>query len=476
MDSAAKPSAYGSNEAMTVRHKILLLTVVPTLLCLLLIGFLVQHQTRSLFEQQSVVFHQTLQVIRKAELKNYIQLARSSIVHVYDNTELSDTQKHAQAKEILTNLAYSNDGYFYAYAEDGTNLVHPTQPYRIGKNWLTLTDSEGKKIIQELITEAKKGGGYTEYLWEQPSSGEIEKKLGYSEMLSDWNWMFGTGIYMDDIEKQVNEIDTVFDKQIRATSFIIISISAAAVAAVFGFGQLFQLNERRQTDTKLQQLNKRVINSQDDERRRVSRELHDGISQRLVAIKYSLEEAYSRLASTPSDSQHLIKECENHIDDTITEIRRISHDLHPSVLDDLGLMAAVQGLSEQFEKRTGIMVQLEKMPFRNLLPTDAKTALYRIVQEALNNIEKHANATKVSIQFEFKKGWFKLSINDNGRGFDTSQSDKGDSGLGLRNMSERMGYYKGTFDIQSSPTGTNVTAAIPQSTISIENQAKSIRS
>lgn len=460
---------------MTVRHKILLLTLVPTLLCLLLIGFLVQHQTRSLFEQQSVVFHQTLKAIREAELKNYIQLARSSIAHIYENPQLTKTEKHTQAKEILTNLAYSSDGYFYAYAEDGTNLVHPKQPYRIGKNWLSLTDSEGKQIIQELIAKAQNGGGYTEYLWEQPSSGEIEKKLGYSEMLSDWDWMFGTGLYMDDIEKQVNEINVVFDKQIRATSFIIILISAAAVAAVFGFGQLFQLNERRQTDSKLQQLNKRVINSQDDERRRVSRELHDGISQRLVAIKYSLEEAYSRISESPSNSHQLIRNCENHIDDTIAEIRRISHDLHPSVLDDLGLMAAVQGLAEQFEQRTGISVHLEKMPFRNLLPTDAKTALYRIVQEALTNIEKHAMATKVSIQFEFKKGWFRLSINDNGRGFDTSTSDKGDSGLGLRNMSERMGYYKGTFEIMSSPTGTNVTAAIPQSTISIENQAKSIQ-
>lgn len=461
---------------MSVRHKILLLTVVPTLLCLLLIGFLVQYQTRNLFEQQSVVFHQTLQVIRKAELKNYIQLARSSVAHIYNDPILSNVDKKQQAKQILTNLAYANDGYFYAYATDGVNLVHPKQPYRIGKNWLNLTDSEGKEIIRELISEAQSGGGYTEYLWEQPSSGVIGKKLGYSEMLEDWGWMLGTGIYMDDIEKQVNEINTVFDQQIRSTSFIIILVSAAAVAAVFSFGQFFQLNERRQTDSKLQLLNKRVVSSQDDERRRVSRELHDGISQRLVAIKYALEEAYNQAATTPKESQQSIKECETHIDDTITEIRRISHDLHPSVLDDLGLMAAVQGLSEQFEKRTSILVDLKKMPFRNLLPTDAKTALYRIVQEALTNIEKHANASTVSIHFELSNGWFKLAIVDNGRGFNTSLSDQGESGLGLQNMSERIGYYNGVFDISSSSKGTRVSASIPQSTLSIKNQSKNVDS
>ena len=112
------------------------------------------------------------------------------------------------------------------------------------------------------------------------------------------------------------------------------------------------------------------------------------------------------------------------------------------------------------------------MPFRNLLPTDAKTALYRIVQEALTNIEKHANATTVSIQFELKSGWFKLAIVDNGCGFNTTLSDQGEAGFGLRNMSERIGYFNGVFDISSSSIGTCVSAGIPQSTLSIKNQTK----
>jgi len=153
----------------------------------------------------------------------------------------------------------------------------------------------------------------------------------------------------------------------------------------------------------------------------------------------------------------------------ISEIRRISHDLHPSILDDLGLMAAVQALVGQFSARTGISVSLTKMPFRNLLPTDAKTALYRIVQEALSNIEKHAQATTVSILFELKDEWFRLEIKDNGNGFDTSLSGRGEAGLGLRNMSERMGYYKGVFGIKSSSAGTVLPAGIPKNTMSMKN-------
>lgn len=460
---------------MKARYKILLLTLLPTMLSLLLAGILVDYQTRTLFEKQSKVFHQTFLDIRKNELINYTQLARTALTHIYNDQTISSEKQYENAKIILTNLTYSNDGYFYVYTKDGVNLVHPKQPYRIGDVWWDLEDSEGKPIIQELIKQAESGGGYTEYLWEQPSSGEIGKKLGYSEMLEDWGWMFGTGIYIDDIEKQVSQIDRVFDRQIRNTSFTIIIIAAAAVAAVFSFGQFFQITERKQTDDKLRQLNKRVINTQDEERRRVSRELHDSISQRLVAVKYSLEEANESITSEPENSRNLINVSESLIDGTLTEVRRISHDLHPSILDDLGLMTAVQALVDQFRKRTDISVVLKKTPFRNLLPINAKTALYRIAQEALSNIEKHANASTVAIQFEIRDEWFSLTIVDNGEGFDTTFPEGSEAGLGLRSMAERIGYFKGEFDIESSPEGTSLSARIPRSTLSILNQYSGTR-
>jgi len=461
---------------MSDRHKILLFTLVPTLLSLLLVSVFVLYQSRSLFEEQSRFFNQTILDIRKNELVNYSQLARSAIAHVYDDTATNIEDKHAQAKTILNNLEYSNDGYFYVYTDQGDSVVHPKQPYRLGENWWDLTDSEGKPIIQELISQAKAGGGYTEYLWEQPSSGAVGKKLGYSEMINDWDWMFGTGIYIDDIEKQITTIDEVFNNQIRSTSLIIMSIAAFAVASVFGIGQFFQFFERKHTDHKLQLLSKRVINTQDEERRRVSRELHDSISQRLVAIKYSLEVAYDCESNTPTENKNSMRACELHIDETLAEVRRISHDLHPSILDDLGLMSAVQALVDQFSDRTDIEVTLNKTPFRNLLPTDAKTALYRIVQEALTNIERHSQATAVSIGFEIKDKWYLLNIFDNGVGFDTDLPNRGEAGLGLRNMSERMSYYNGIFKIKSSSQGTYLSAGIPKNTLSIKNQYANLQS
>lgn len=457
---------------MKSKHRILILTILPMLFGMLMVAILVNYQARQLSAQQSLVFHDALLDVRKAELVSYTKLARSAISDVYVGGSNTDEKKRERVKRILTTLAYSDDGYFYAYEIDGDNVVHPKQPYRIGKNWWNLSDEEGQLIIQNLITQAQQGGGYTEYLWEQPSLGIVGKKLGYAEMLEDLGWMFGTGIYIDDIDKKVAEIDSIFDRQIRSTSLAIIGIASLAVAIVFGSGLILRLKERNLATSRLQLLTKRIMDTQDEERRRVSRELHDGISQQLVAIKYSLEEASHKVGSKQNDIQSLLSTSERHVDETLHEVRRISHDLHPSILDDLGLMAAVDALVEQFRMRTGIAVKFIKVPFRNLLPTDAKTALFRVTQEALSNIERHSVASSVGITFELNKRWFELKIQDNGIGFENGDKNNTDIefGLGLRNMAERMSYFGGRFNIRSSSKGTILTASIPRRVIGIQHK------
>ncbi len=457
---------------MSLRQKIVLMTVVPMLLGMLIVSLLVNSQIRQLSEQQSDVFHDALLNVYQEELVKVTQLAQSSLTPLLTNSNLTEEQKREEAKAILTKLAYADDGYFFVYGVDGENLVHPKQPFRVGKNWWDLADSEGQLIIQDLIEQAESGGGYTNYLWEQPSSGEITKKLGYAEMIADWDWIVGTGVYIDDIDRQLQALNALFENQIKETSLSVMAIAAAAVVAVVLCGLAVQINELRSADQKLVMLTKRIMTTQDEERRRVSRELHDGISQRLVAIKYSLEEARLSHDSDQHDAapDSLIRSSEAQLDDTLMEVRRMSRDLHPSILDDLGLMVAVESLVEQFSRRTGIEVSLTKVPFRNLLNTSAKTALYRVTQEALSNIERHSKADKVHVAFEIKKDGFHLTIQDDGIGFDKNgkQHTKPDEfGLGLRNMSERINYFKGKFDIVSTAAGTTVLASIPRTSLSL---------
>ncbi len=459
---------------MSLRQKIVLLTVIPMLVGMLVLALLINSQTRQLSSELSGVFNNALLDVNQEELRKVTKMARSSLTPLIDNTDLSEREKKEEAKRVISNLAYANDGYFFVYNVDGENIVHPKQPYRIGKNWLALTDSEGKPIIQELISQARLGGGFTEYLWEQPSTGLITRKLGYSELIPEWDWVVGTGVYIDDIDLQLANIDQVFNEQIQSTTLGVLGIALAVVVAVVLCGLALQINELKSADTKLLSLTKRVMNTQDEERRRVSRELHDGISQRLVAVKYSLEEARLAVESSQTQSAQLIRAGEENIDETLSEVRRMARDLHPSILDDLGLMVAIESLVEQFEHRTGIDVTLNRVPFRNLLETAAKTALYRVTQEALSNIERHSLASKVSISFEIQKEWFQLTIADNGKGFEKnalSRKQPADYGLGLRNMAERMGYFKGRFEIESSVSGTIIHAAIPRSSLSLPSMA-----
>jgi len=413
---------------MESNRKVFLFAVLPMLLAMLITILLVNVQTRKLSDRQAYEFKQSLLDIRKNELVNYTNLAFSAIDHLYGSPDIDQGFAKERVKEILTNLEYSEDGYFYAYTDEGTNVVHPKQSYRIGENYWDLKDTNGKPVIQELIRNAQNGGGYTQYNWDKPSVGITAEKLGYSRLLDNWNWMIGTGMYTDDLDKQVVIMKAAMDKHIKNTSFVILSIALISAGLIFISNLFLQFNERKVADNKLKALTKRVMNTQDEERRRVSRELHDGISQSLVAIKYYLEEAGSLFEQKDSDHARLVDKSNHYLGETMQEVRRISRDLHPSILDD-------------------------------------KTALYRVTQEALTNIERHANATAVDIRFSMKPDWFEVQIKDNGVGFNVDDkrfNKQTNVGIGLRNMTERLSYFKGRFDIHSSKNGTTLIAAIPK--------------
>ena len=149
------------------------------------------------------------------------------------------------------------------------------------------------------------------------------------------------------------------------------------------------------------------------------------------------------------------------MDAAIAEVRRISLFLRPTVLDDVGLAAALRTLANDFERDTHIKTTVDAMPMGDLLHDDAKTAMYRIVQEAQTNITKYANASKVSIHITKSRRAVHLNITDDGIGFDAKKGTKG-QGLGLRNMRERIDSFGGEMKIVSKPlTGTQIKVSMP---------------
>jgi two-component system NarL family sensor kinase len=448
---------------MNLSQKIQLLSILPLMIAMLVVALVTESQFEKLSTQTTNSFRESITNSRKQELKNYISLALSSIDHIYKNNNQDNDAAKELVINILTNLEYGADGYFFVYKNNGDNVVHPRQSFRIGENWWDLQDQNGQFIIRDLIQNAKDKTGFVEYVWEKPSSQEVVKKLAYSVMLERWQWMIGTGIYIDDIDRDVIAMQAEVDKKIQSSSYVILLIALAAFVVVFVSGIFLQFSERRLADSKLQELTKRILNVQDEERRRVSRELHDGISQLIASAKFSLETAAIKIKNN-KDPDDDIDVAQKRIGQTLQDLRRISRDLHPAVLDDHGLATALQSLAKSFSERTGIETVFNDILVRNLLPLDAKTSLYRVAQEALTNIERHAVAALVEISLSVDSSWIILVIQDNGKGFNVDFFSRGRTaeGIGLRNMQERIAYHKGVFAITSNKKGTRLVAKVPK--------------
>lgn len=451
---------------LTLRQQILALATIPLILAILAITGLVTSQSRELAQQGIIAFESNLLEAKRAELRNYTNLALSSIDHIYHNATPSDLDAQAEVTEILAELSYGEDGYFFVYDFAGNSIVHPRQPYRVGKNWIGLKDPDGNFVIRDLITIAQNGGGFYPYKWEKPSSSEVGDKLSYAVALGKWQWMIGTGVYIDDVVAQTAAANADLKMSIDETFLLVATIMVPAVLAVFLTGIFLTFRERRLADGKLKELTQRIIDTQEEERARIARELHDGISQNMVGVRYVLDLAQSKARSGADDTLETIERGAEGLTSVIQEVRRISHDLRPGILDDLGLSAALEGLTNNFTERTGLEVTLQTVMFKNLLPPEAKTALYRVAQEALANIERHAEATSVRLILSSSRAGLQLRITDDGHGMEADSTKKrelGVGGLGLRNMQERMAHFGGKLDVTTSPTGTQLTATLPKS-------------
>jgi two-component system NarL family sensor kinase len=449
---------------MKLRHKVFFLAVTPLLIALCVIALVVRHQTVRLGQQQRASIEAAYQSSKDAELKHYVDLAVHSIAHLYQSGKNDAATKEA-ARKILAQLDYGDDGYFFVYDRQGNTIMHPRQPELLGQNLWNWKNADGSATIQRLIARADSGGGFERYLWKKPSSNTIAPKLGYVVGLPNWGWIVGTGIYLDDVDAALAKIDAQVSGHIRQTMLLIAAIAICSVLAIACCGLALNVSEHRVADAKLKRLAQRVVRSQEEERARLSRDLHDGISQSLVSIKLQTEAAVIRLAGTP-DQVSIARaafECTAaQLTEVLGEVRRISHDLRPAILDDLGLASALQHLCSEWSAHAGLDIGFDNSGGTGALSAVADTVLFRVAQEALTNIKRHAHATYVALRLSDADG-VTLEIRDNGIGFDTGRIDKHPQrGIGLRNMAERLEAIGGRFDISSSPQGTVVRANIPK--------------
>jgi signal transduction histidine kinase len=203
---------------------------------------------------------------------------------------------------------------------------------------------------------------------------------------------------------------------------------------------------------------RRIVDAQEIERRRLARELHDETGQALSSILLGLKSLEEQVGSDAA--RQAVSDVRELVVSTLHDVRRLAVELRPKVLDDFGLVAAVERLTETFGAQTGIGVRFESGLPAGRLPADVETALYRIVQESLTNIVKHSHARNISIVLVRKPGAVAAVIEDDGQGFDFDSVR--DGGYGLIGMRERVGLLDGRLQIESSEGGgTTLVAEVP---------------
>jgi signal transduction histidine kinase len=214
----------------------------------------------------------------------------------------------------------------------------------------------------------------------------------------------------------------------------------------------------------LRELSLHLLRTQDEERRRIGRELHDSLGQYLAMLKVSLDSLPSVL--NENGAEHEIEKCVRLADDSLKELRTISYLLYPPMLEEVGLKAAVPCYAEGFAKRSKIQTTLDIDQCFGRLPPETELALFRVLQESLTNVHRHSGSSSAAIRLSLRRKEATLQVQDQGRGIPPEilqSAGQGWMGLGvgLRGMRERLRQLGGELEVSSNAQGTTVTAIVP---------------
>jgi signal transduction histidine kinase len=219
------------------------------------------------------------------------------------------------------------------------------------------------------------------------------------------------------------------------------------------------------SEQELREFSKRLSQSQDDERRRIARELHDSTGQKLSVLAMNLALAQNQIGPSEVAFHKMLSDCSSLTRDISEEVRTLSYMMHPPLLDECGLEASIQMYSRGINRRVGLEIDLDIPRRLERLTEDAELTIFRVVQASLTNIHLHSGSAKATVRIEHVSDGLAVTISDQGRGIPTGVLDRSPlakgTGVGIAGMKERVKYIGGRLEIESSEYGTQVKATIP---------------
>jgi signal transduction histidine kinase len=227
------------------------------------------------------------------------------------------------------------------------------------------------------------------------------------------------------------------------------------------------LKQSRHMQRQLRHLSHQILQAQEEERMRISRDLHDEIAQTLVGINVQLAALTREAAGGPKGLQQQIARTQRLVEKSVEKVHQFARKLRPALLDDLGLIPALHSFMKGFAKNTGVRTSLTAFAAVERLDTAKRTVLFRVAQEALTNVARHAQASRVEVSIQKLPDCVCMKIKDDGKSFQVERvlNGKGSKHLGVLGMRERLEMIGGSFEVESAPgAGTSITAQIPLGT------------
>ena len=249
-------------------------------------------------------------------------------------------------------------------------------------------------------------------------------------------------------EEELQQLNEALDRRVQIRTQELASVNESLVAEV---AERMQTEESLESSRQaLQKLAFQLLRVQEEERRRISLDLHDDINQRLALLAMDIEAVERQLSFSPGHVGRAVRAIQDRVVELSDAVRHLAYQLHPSILDDLGLPVALQRLVDDFTARSHIRGNFGHKNIPAVIPQEIATCLYRVAQESLNNVARHAAASRVDVELTRSRSGLTVTITDDGVGFDSEQPRKGPHGLGLLSMKERVALVKGVLQVSSA--------------------------